>query len=203
MSERAIAWTIRETSLGPLGVAATPRGVCWVRFGASEGELAAALEGEFPFARLARDDARLGPWSEALVERVEGGSARPDPPLDVAGSAFQRRVWDALRAIPRGATRSYGEVAAALGRPRAARAVARACATNPVAVAIPCHRVVAKDGGIGGYAYGTWRKRALLRAEADGTGVERAERRPPTLAAAQGSRPRVEGSGSLHLQPSP
>jgi AraC family transcriptional regulator of adaptative response/methylated-DNA-[protein]-cysteine methyltransferase len=148
-----------------------------VRFGESDAGLEAALAAEFPFARLAREDGRLSAWSAALVERVEGEGESPEPPLDVAGSAFQRRVWNALRDIPRGATRSYGELALALGRPRGARAVARACATNPVAVVIPCHRVIEKSGALGGYGGGVWRKRVLLRRErglrdADGQGLE-------------------------------
>jgi AraC family transcriptional regulator of adaptative response/methylated-DNA-[protein]-cysteine methyltransferase len=160
-----IRWTIRDTTLGPLLVAATQRGVCFAAFGASEVELEAALAGELPYAERRRDDSALAAWASALVAGVDGGGSRGDVPLDVRGSRFQRRVWDALRAIPRGRTRSYGELAAALGAPRAARAVARACAANPVPVAIPCHRVVPKAGGTGGYAFGAWRKRALLARE--------------------------------------
>jgi AraC family transcriptional regulator of adaptative response/methylated-DNA-[protein]-cysteine methyltransferase len=161
-----IAWTIRETSLGSLLVAATPRGVCFSAFGEDARALEAALAAEFPFASLRRDDAGLAAWSDLLVAGVDGDGARGEVPLDVAGSRFQRRVWDALRAIPRGQTRAYGEVAAALGAPRAARAVAQACAQNRVPVAIPCHRVVPRAGGTGGYAFGAWRKRALLAREA-------------------------------------
>jgi AraC family transcriptional regulator of adaptative response/methylated-DNA-[protein]-cysteine methyltransferase len=160
-----ITWTIRDTRLGALLVAATPRGVCFSAFGDGEPELAAALAAEFPYAELRRDDVGLKTWSDVLVAGVDAGGSRADVPLDVAGSRFQRRVWDALRAIPRGQTRGYAELAAAIGAPRAARAVARACADNPVPVAIPCHRVVPKQGGTGGYAYGPWRKRALLEAE--------------------------------------
>jgi AraC family transcriptional regulator of adaptative response/methylated-DNA-[protein]-cysteine methyltransferase len=160
-----IRWTIRDTTLGPLLVAATPRGVCFAAFGASEAELERALAGELPFAELHRDDRALAAWAGALVAGVDGDGSRADVPLDVRGSRFQRRVWDALRAIPRGRTRSYGELAAALAAPHAARAVARACAANPVPVAIPCHRVVPKSGGTGGYAFGAWRKRALLARE--------------------------------------
>jgi AraC family transcriptional regulator of adaptative response/methylated-DNA-[protein]-cysteine methyltransferase len=165
MSASSIGFTVRDTSLGRLLVAASERGVCWVCFGESDAALEASLSAEFPFASLQRDDARLSAWSGALVERVEGSERTPEPPLDVAGSAFQRRVWGALRAIPRGATRSYSEVAAAIGRPGAARAVARACASNRLPVVIPCHRVVEKGGALGGYAGGVWRKRALLRGE--------------------------------------
>ena len=166
MTEPSIAFTIRDTALGFLLVAASERGVCHVRFGESEAGLAADLARELPAARLERDDARLAAWAGVLVRAVAGEGDAEGVPLDVAGSRFQRRVWDALRAIPRGRTLGYGDVAAALGAPQAARAVARACATNPVPLAIPCHRVVPKAGGTGGYRYGAWRKRALLEAEA-------------------------------------
>jgi AraC family transcriptional regulator of adaptative response/methylated-DNA-[protein]-cysteine methyltransferase len=166
MTEPSIAFTIRDTVLGFLLVAASERGVCHVRFGESEAELTAALARELPAARLERDDARLAAWAGVLVRAVAGEGDAEGVPLDVAGSRFQRRVWDALRAIPRGRTLGYGDVAAALGAPQAARAVARACATNPVPLAIPCHRVVPKAGGAGGYRYGAWRKRALLAGEA-------------------------------------
>jgi AraC family transcriptional regulator of adaptative response/methylated-DNA-[protein]-cysteine methyltransferase len=164
----------RETSLGWLAVAATRRGVCHVRFGASEASLAAALARELPCAAFARAGRRTADWADLLAAAVEGRADATAVPLDVAGSRFQRRVWDALRRIPRGATRGYGEVAASLGQPRAARAVARACAANPVPLAVPCHRVVpraaAGSGGsilrAGGYRFGAWRKRRLLAAEA-------------------------------------
>lgn len=166
MHRDCIAWTVRATRLGLLLVAGSPRGVCHVRFGEAEEELAGAVAAEFPFAVTRRDDAAVAGHADALAAYVDGRSPEPDVPLDVRGSAFQRRVWDALRAIPRGQTRSYGDVAAAIGRPGAARAVARACAGNPVAVVVPCHRVVPAAGGTGGYRYGSWRKSALLRAEA-------------------------------------
>ena len=186
----SISFTFRHTPLGCLLVAASERGVCHVRFGESEAELSAALARELPAARLERDDARLAAWADALACAAGGeGTAQRAPrtgsttssvprneaepsgdvdgvPLDVAGSRFQRRVWDALRAIPRGRTLAYSDVAAALGEPRAVRAVANACAANPVALAIPCHRVVPRDGGTGGYRYGAWRKAALLAHEA-------------------------------------
>ena len=171
MTDDAIAWTVRETSLGRLLVAATARGVCHVRFGDGDADLEAALAAEFPYAFLRRDAAALAAWSDALVAWVDGCGGSLDVPLDVRGSAFQRRVWQALRAIPCGATRSYGEVAASLGRPGAARAVARACAANPAALAIPCHRVVPRGGDPGGYRWGAWRKRALLALESGTTGV--------------------------------
>ena len=166
MTQPSIAFTIRDTALGFLLVAASERGVCHVRFGDSEAALEAGLAHELPAARLERDDARLAAWAGALERAVAGDGDAGSVPLDVSGSRFQRRVWDALRAIPRGRTLAYGDVAAALGAPHAARAVANACAANPVALAIPCHRVVPKHGGTGGYRYGAWRKHALLAGEA-------------------------------------
>jgi AraC family transcriptional regulator of adaptative response/methylated-DNA-[protein]-cysteine methyltransferase len=166
MKPRAIEFAVVRCSLGRLLVAATERGVCHIRFGEDDLELEESLREEFPYAPVRRNPIALKPWSDAVVSYVDGHSTCLELPLDVGGSRFQRRVWDALRAIPRGQTRSYSEVAASLGMPRGARAVARACATNRVPVAIPCHRVVAKDGGLGGYAYGLARKRALLEREA-------------------------------------
>jgi AraC family transcriptional regulator of adaptative response/methylated-DNA-[protein]-cysteine methyltransferase len=160
-----IHFTISGTSLGSLLVAATERGVCRVAFGESEAELERMLRAELPFAEVERDDVGLKRWSDALVAYVDGHAERLDLPLDVAGSRFRMRVWEALRAIPRGETQSYSCVARSIGAPRAARAVAQACATNPVAVVIPCHRVVAAGGGLGGYAFGLERKRALLTRE--------------------------------------
>ena len=169
---RSVAYTIRSTPLGLLLVAASERGVCQVRFGSSRAVLEAALARELPCAvleraRPARGAARLEAWADELVAACAGRGDAASVPLDVAGSRFQRRVWDALRRIPRGTSRGYGELACELGRPRAARAVARACATNPVPLAVPCHRIVPKAGGVGGYRFGDWRKRALLAAEAE------------------------------------
>jgi AraC family transcriptional regulator of adaptative response/methylated-DNA-[protein]-cysteine methyltransferase len=164
---RTLTYTLRSTKLGLLLVAASERGVCQVRFGASRGALEAALARELPCAALARGGARVERWAETLAAACDGRADASSIPLDVAGSRFQRRVWDALRRIPRGERRGYGELAAALGQPRAARAVARACATNPAPLAQPCHRVVPKAGGAGGYRFGQWRKRALLAAEAE------------------------------------
>lgn len=164
--DRSIDWTLRVTRLGLLGVAVTGRGVCHVSFADDEAGVVRALAAEFPYAALQRDDAAAGALATQLVDYVEGRRATLDVPLDVGGSRFQRRVWDALRAIPRGQTRRYAEVAAALGVPGGARAVAGACAANPVAVVVPCHRVVPAAGGAGGYRYGAWRKRALLALEA-------------------------------------
>ena len=124
-----------------------------------------ALSAEFPAAAIRRDDAVLGAWVEALVHYLSGESQQLDLPLDVCATAFQRRVWEALRAIPYGETRSYRQIAAAIGQPSAARAVARACATNPAALVVPCHRVVGEGGGLRGYRWGVERKRALLEQE--------------------------------------
>src|SRR5262245_55332976 len=164
--QRSVAFTIRSTPIGLLLVAASERGVCQVRIGTNAAALEATLAHELPAAALARGGACVERWADVLAAACEGRADAGTVPLDVAGSRFQRRVWDALRRIPRGATRSYGEVAAALGQPTASRAVARACATNPVALAVPCHRVVPRTGGVGGYRYGSQRKRALLAAEA-------------------------------------
>jgi AraC family transcriptional regulator of adaptative response/methylated-DNA-[protein]-cysteine methyltransferase len=169
---RAIAWTVRRTTLGALLVAASERGVCRIAFGSSERELEALLARELPFARLLRDGAGVARFAAAIERAVEGDPAPLDLPLDVAGSRFQERVWNALRAIPRGETRTYGEVAAAIGAPGAVRAVASACGANRVAVAIPCHRVVARDN-VGGYRWGAARKSTLLAREGAAAGAGR------------------------------
>jgi AraC family transcriptional regulator of adaptative response/methylated-DNA-[protein]-cysteine methyltransferase len=160
-----VDYSIVDTSLGSALLAATPRGVCRIAFGENAQSVVTELARELPFAELRRDDARLARWCAALADYVDGRSERLELPLDVRASAFRRRVWDALAAIPRGATRSYADVARAIGMPAAVRAVAGACAANPVAIAVPCHRVVASDGGLGGYRWGTWRKLALLERE--------------------------------------
>jgi AraC family transcriptional regulator of adaptative response/methylated-DNA-[protein]-cysteine methyltransferase len=162
-----IRFAIGECSLGSVLVAATERGVCAVTLGDDPEELAHDLERRFPRARLTGAD----PAFEALVAKVVGLIEKPragfDLPLDIRGTAFQRRVWEALRAIPAGATASYAEIASAIGAPKAVRAVAQACAANSLAVAIPCHRVVRTDGDVSGYRWGVERKRALLAREAD------------------------------------
>jgi AraC family transcriptional regulator of adaptative response/methylated-DNA-[protein]-cysteine methyltransferase len=164
----SIRWTIAPIPEGVALVAATERGLCAVRLGAEVEALAAELRGEFPRATLARDDAALADLA-AIVSDLALGRRRPEAdtlPLDVHATAFRRRVWQALRRIPAGETRSYGQVAAAVGAPGATRAVGTACALNPVAVVVPCHRVVGADGSLHGYAYGLARKRQLLDAEA-------------------------------------
>jgi AraC family transcriptional regulator, regulatory protein of adaptative response / methylated-DNA-[protein]-cysteine methyltransferase len=167
----AIAATIRHTCadspLGRMLIAATERGICSIQFARTDGELIEGLKHEFPFASRKRDDGGLQSWVSALLRHLRGEDldSPPSLPLDIRATAFQRRVWTYLQSIPFGATRSYSEVAKAIGRPRAVRAVARACATNPVAVAIPCHRIVHQDGSISGYRWGIERKQALLKME--------------------------------------
>jgi AraC family transcriptional regulator of adaptative response/methylated-DNA-[protein]-cysteine methyltransferase len=161
-----IAYTVAESPLGWLLVAGTAKGLCAVRLGDSPAALEAELASEFPAAALARDDTGLGEPVAALMGYLRGAQPHLDLPLDVRATAFQQQVWRALQAIPAGSTRSYGEVAAAIGRPTSARAVARACATNPVALVIPCHRVIREDGALGGYRWGLERKRRLLAQEA-------------------------------------
>lgn len=162
----SVEYTIAESPLGWLLVGATARGICSVMLGDDPEALAAALRDEFPeAASIRRDDAHLRAHVEALLESLAGDAAHDELPLDVAGTAFQMRVWEELRRIPRGETISYGELARRIGRPTASRAVARACATNPVAVVTPCHRVVRGNGELGGYRWGIERKRRLLEAE--------------------------------------
>jgi AraC family transcriptional regulator of adaptative response/methylated-DNA-[protein]-cysteine methyltransferase len=147
-------------------LAATPRGICWLAFGADPVALVADCARAFPHARLIDDETRLRAWFDAVREHLllpEGALALP---LDVQGTAFQARVWQALRRIPVGHTVAYGELARRLGKPRAVRAVAAACARNKVAVLIPCHRVVGSNGQLTGYRWGVERKRLLLALEA-------------------------------------
>jgi AraC family transcriptional regulator of adaptative response/methylated-DNA-[protein]-cysteine methyltransferase len=163
-----IAFDVVASPLGLLLVAATERGLCSVRFDDDEAALTASLAAEFPTARIERDAAAARPWVAQVLGHLDGREGAVDGPLDAAGTDFQRLVWETLRAIPAGETRTYGEVARAIGRPTAARAVARACAENPVALIVPCHRVVRGDGGLGGYRWGLERKRALLDRERRG-----------------------------------
>jgi AraC family transcriptional regulator of adaptative response/methylated-DNA-[protein]-cysteine methyltransferase len=149
--------------------AATARGLCFVAVGEQEAGLVAALRHEYPRADVApRASARLIAWARAARAVADGGAWDPHLPVDIRGTAFQWRVWRALTKIPRGETRSYGDVARSIGRPTAARAVARACATNPLPLVVPCHRVVAQDGTTGGYRWGRARKTALLHREQRG-----------------------------------
>ncbi len=160
-----INYAVVGCALGRLLVAATERGLCAVRLGDSDEELEATLLAEFGAAEIRRDAPALGEWTGALLRHLDGQQAALDLPLDVRATAFQRRVWEELRRIPYGVTRSYGDVARAIGQPTAVRAVARACATNPVALVTPCHRVVREDGSMGGYRWGLGRKRDLLARE--------------------------------------
>ena len=171
-----VRYALFDTALGVALVAATERGVCAVALGDSGREVEAELVRDWREAEVVRDDAAVGPWAEPVLRVLAGA---PDAaaeaaatlaalPADVRGTVFQRRVWDALRQIPVGETRTYGDIAAAVGRPAAARAVAQACAANRLAVVVPCHRVVGADGALRGYRWGPDRKRQLL-------GIERPE----------------------------
>ena len=168
----AIAATVRyacsDSPLGRMLIAATDLGVCSIQFARSDAELIEGLKREFPFAVRKPDNGGLQAWVAALLSKMTGKEMNAALPLDIRATAFQRRVWTYLQSIPFGATRSYGQVAKAIGRPTASRAVARACATNPVAVAIPCHRVVRGDGSISGYRWGVERKKTLLEMEQRG-----------------------------------
>jgi AraC family transcriptional regulator of adaptative response/methylated-DNA-[protein]-cysteine methyltransferase len=167
-----IRYALRETEFGVLLVASTVRGICAVELGDSADALESKLAREFPEATRRRVDARgakaderfLG-WIDAMLEHVSGRQPRLPVPTDVAATAFQRRVWRALQQIPYGETRTYAEVAKAIGQPKAARAVAMACAANPVALVVPCHRVVPATNGPGGYRWGVRRKKLLLEQE--------------------------------------
>jgi AraC family transcriptional regulator of adaptative response/methylated-DNA-[protein]-cysteine methyltransferase len=152
--------------LGLVLVAATRKGLCSIELGDSESELREHVRERFPRAKLEEHDPEWSSWVAAVVAFLEAPRRGLSLPLDIQGTAFQRRVWEALRSIPAGTTVAYSEVAARIGRPRAVRAVAQACAANPLAVAIPCHRVVGKDDALGGYRWGKKRKRALLEREA-------------------------------------
>lgn len=160
-----LRYSVVTTALGRMLVAASERGIAAVQFGRSEGELLDGLRAEYPSADVVRDHGPRAEWVKAVVARVAGEASR-DVPLDIQATAFQWRVFAALRDIPRGETRSYGEIARAIGAPGAARAVGRACATNPVAVVVPCHRAVGAGGRMTGYRWGVERKARLLANEA-------------------------------------
>ena len=157
-----IAFGSTESPFGHVLVAATRRGVCAVSIGEDAASLEAGLRDEYPRAAIRRDEDAVRPYVDSVLAHLTDRKPMSALPLDVPGTPFQRRVWQALREIPVGERRSYGEVAAALGAPGAARAVASACAANPVAIVIPCHRVVRGNGAIGGYRWGAARKEALL-----------------------------------------
>lgn len=163
-----ITFAIAPSPLGRLLVAATERGLCAVRFGDNAGDLERDLREEFHAAELHRDEAAMQQYLEPLLAMIRGENTIIDLPVDVRATAFQTKVWEKLRQIPRGETRSYSDIAREIGNPAAVRAVARACASNPVALAIPCHRVVRSDGDESGYRWGVERKRKLLRQERAG-----------------------------------
>jgi AraC family transcriptional regulator of adaptative response/methylated-DNA-[protein]-cysteine methyltransferase len=160
-----IRYAIIDTSLGALVVAATDQGVCSVKLGPGGVDHANGLKAEFPFATLVRDDEGLSEVASVLEGATRGVGNATQLPLDLAGTAFQIRVWEALRRIPLGETRTYSDVAAEIGMPSAVRAVASACAANEAALAIPCHRVIRRDGSLGGYRWGIEVKEALLQVE--------------------------------------
>jgi AraC family transcriptional regulator, regulatory protein of adaptative response / methylated-DNA-[protein]-cysteine methyltransferase len=161
----SISFTVVDSSLGRLLVAGTDKGLCSVKLGDGDEELEQDLRAEYPSATIQRERGAFTEWVRALVAHLDGRASRLDLPVDVKATAFQWKVWRYLQSIPYGQTRAYSDVAKAIGAPRAIRAVARACATNHVCLVIPCHRVVQKDGGLGGYRWGTDRKRKLLQKE--------------------------------------
>src|SRR5215470_11102343 len=160
-----IRFALGECSLGSILVAATNKGVCAIEFGDDPEALLRDFQDRFPKAQLIGGDATFEQWVAKVVGLVEAPTTRLDLPLDVRGTAFQQRVWKALREIPAGATATYADIARRIGQAKAVRAVAQACGANPIAVAIPCHRVVRTDGDLAGYRWGVARKRALLTKE--------------------------------------
>jgi len=169
-----IRFTTVKTGLGWALVAATERGICMTALGDERAALEAELRRRFPAALIWPADAKLTAWAEQIVRFITRPDAQPDLPLDIRGTAFQAQVWRALQKIPPGRTASYSEIAAALGRPSAIRAVAQACANNKLAVLVPCHRVVRSDGDLAGYRWGIERKRALIAREREAAAAEAA-----------------------------
>ncbi|HEX6613620.1 MAG TPA: methylated-DNA--[protein]-cysteine S-methyltransferase [Rhodanobacteraceae bacterium] len=179
----AIRYTTLDCPLGRVLVAATARGLCAVNIGDDDAALLKQLHEEFPHARVTRVDAGRDEWLSTVIARIAAQFRKPEerkraklPPLDIAATAFQWRVWDALTRIPAGETRSYGEIARMIGAPKAARAVGRACGSNKLALIVPCHRVVREDGTPGGWRWGAARKQKLLADESS----RRAELPPRT-----------------------
>jgi AraC family transcriptional regulator of adaptative response/methylated-DNA-[protein]-cysteine methyltransferase len=164
-----VRYAVADSPLGRLLVAATPRGICSVKLGDSDEQLADDLRREYPAATISPDRSDLAGWIKAILTYLGGRRPHLDLPVDVQATAFQWRVWKYLQSIPYGETRAYSQVARAIGAPAAVRAVARACATNPVCLVIPCHRVVGKNGSLTGYRWGVERKRRLIDAEKKGS----------------------------------
>jgi AraC family transcriptional regulator of adaptative response/methylated-DNA-[protein]-cysteine methyltransferase len=160
-----IAYTITTCTYGRMIVGATEHGISSLGFGDRDAPMIEALHREYPHAAIERDDAGMRRRIDDVLRAVEDGTGHHQLPLDIRATAFKLRVWDALRKIPRGQTRSYSDIARAIGAPKAARAVGNACANNPVAVLIPCHRVIKEDGSLGNYGYGVERKTKLLERE--------------------------------------
>jgi AraC family transcriptional regulator, regulatory protein of adaptative response / methylated-DNA-[protein]-cysteine methyltransferase len=160
-----IRYAVVDSPLGRLLVGATERGVCAVMLGRPDVQLVRELAHDYPRARLREDARGVGAWARAVVERLQPRPATSEIPLDIRGTAFQRRVWEELQRIPPGQTRTYSEIARRIGKPQAARAVGRACATNSISVVVPCHRAVGKSGSLTGYRWGVERKQALLETE--------------------------------------
>jgi AraC family transcriptional regulator, regulatory protein of adaptative response / methylated-DNA-[protein]-cysteine methyltransferase len=160
-----IRYTTAKSSLGEVLVAATERGVSAVYLGDSDAQLANELRREYPRAEISAQKGTFSEWVREVLARVEGSAPRRELPLDLQATAFQRRVWQELQQIPRGTTKTYSQVARAVGKAGAVRAVARACATNPVSIVVPCHRVVRADGNLAGYRWGLTRKEQLLQRE--------------------------------------
>jgi AraC family transcriptional regulator, regulatory protein of adaptative response / methylated-DNA-[protein]-cysteine methyltransferase len=169
-----MAYSIVDSALGRLLVAGTHRGICFAAMGESDKTLVTELHADYPRAsiRVANEnpnrpeDSHIRDWADALAKYIAGGSPIPTPPIDIRGTPFQFLVWDELRAIPAGETRSYSEIARRIGRPRAIRAVGTANGANPVSIVIPCHRAIRASGHLGGYRWGLERKRKLLDMEA-------------------------------------
>jgi AraC family transcriptional regulator of adaptative response/methylated-DNA-[protein]-cysteine methyltransferase len=160
-----ISYTIADSSMGRVLVAGTERGISAVYLGDKDSDLAAALREEYPQAEIQTVSEGKSKWVRKIVAHLDQSNSPLDLPTDVAGTAFQRRVWQALREIPLGATRTYSDVARAIGQPTAIRAVGHACATNPASIVVPCHRVIRTDGSLGGYRWGLHRKQSLLEKE--------------------------------------
>lgn len=161
-----IAYSIADCTLGRLIVAGTNRGICFAGLGDSDDNLEGELRGDYPRATIRRDDVKLRAWIDPIARYLAGRSPMPDLPLDIRGTPFQLQVWNELRAIPAGETRSYTEIARRIGRPASIRAVGTANGANPVSILIPCHRALRASGHLGGYRWGLERKRKLLEMEA-------------------------------------